>query len=155
MVKMLPINKLLGFSTCTSSCSILFRNTLFISIWGKVNLLAHAMDTSSSSNSNCVTGVNISSMSSPSTWVYTCATNSLFHIILPYLPVLFMYIHLVPIIFTQFGSGTSSHTSFLSNCYNSSCVASIQYSSAIASLIFFGSIVKVQHVMLIIPTISR
>ncbi|KAL2946035.1 hypothetical protein AAZX31_U011200 [Glycine max] len=59
--------------------------------------------------------------------------------------VLFLKIHLVPITLVPSGLGTSSQTSFLLNCSNSSCIALIQNSSVSASFTFLGSILETKH----------
>lgn len=50
---------------------------------------------------------------------------------------------------TSMGHGTSSHTSFLSNSPSSSCTATTQYLSMMASLMFLGSILEIKHELLL------
>ncbi|MFS7953599.1 hypothetical protein Hanom_Chr07g00620621 [Helianthus anomalus] len=45
---------------------------------------------------------------------------------MPLSSVLFLKTHFVPMGLTSFGSGTSSHTCCLLNCWSSSCIASTQ-----------------------------
>ena len=51
----------------------------------------------------------------------------------------------MPITLVPSGLGTSSQTSFLLNCSNSSCIALIQNSSVSASFTFLGSILETKH----------
>ena len=63
---------------------------------------------------------------------------------MPFLSILFLKTHLVQITLWFEGIGTNSHTSLLSNWFNSYCIAIIQFSSSKASFIFLGSIWEIK-----------
>src|ERR1044071_4431599 len=76
----------------------------------------------------------------PSCWLYPCATNlALFLVTAPSSSNLFLKTHRVPIACLCFGRGTRRQTLFLSNWFNSSCMATIHSGSFNASLMVLGS----------------
>ncbi|KAK9724044.1 hypothetical protein RND81_05G044200 [Saponaria officinalis] len=96
--------------------------------------------------SSLATGAKVSSKSIPSCWLYPCTTSlALFLRIARKSSSLFLKTHLVPITLRFGGLGTSCQTLFLSNCPNSSYIATIQSESVNATLILLGSIVEINE----------